>query len=807
MNNNSDNKEKKIEILAPCGSYEILTAAIHAGADACYIGGNSFGARAYAENFDADTIKKAVYYAHLHGVKVYLTVNTLCKQDELPMLYESIRPFYESGGDALIIQDFGVFSYVKKQFPDIAIHCSTQMNVTSCYGAALMKKQGASRVVTAREMSLDEIRTIKEQVDIEVETFVHGAMCYSYSGQCLMSSLAGGRSGNRGRCAQPCRKCYDESYLLSMKDLCSLTDIPKLIEAGIDSLKIEGRMKNAYYVASAVHAYRTIADDYIHGCFDEKKAEALRFELANIYNRGGFTDGYFFRHNGTEMLSKDRPNNQGVCIGNLEGVGNGAIRLRLSKPLYRQDVLEVTTYNKEPLEITSAKDGVPGELVTLNCPKTKSLLKKQPVYRTKCPTIIEHVEADYIQNYKKLPVSMQVTAKIGTPITVSAQLYCKETKHCATVMGDIVEKSNGQNLIEDTVKKPFAQLGNTEYILHAFQLDADTDAFLPAGLLKKLRRAAIEKLEQAVCLAYTRTCPAQLSVESFTTDVTSIRKIREKNNPEQRIFFGIETITQLEILLGEAAAAKIPIYGITVPFHLYEACRKIVGESLRLYVALPHVISTKNGNAFTSFLTDLQNKHGDYLQDSSFSGIYIRNIDSLALASSLNLAKDCELLCDASLYCYNYMAFSYLQSFVQQPLTCMLPRELSVKELNDISDMPICLTLYEYQPVMITANCIQKTKYGCTHENAVCTITDEKKNRFFVKCVCNDCYNVIYNKLPFSILDTYKEPAFHYLHKMGYMIHFTIEREEMIKQVIQTLSNLSDRPIEKTSGHLYRGVL
>ena len=177
MNNNSDNKEKKIEILAPCGSYEILTAAIHAGADACYIGGSSFGARAYAENFDADTIKKAVYYAHLHGVKVYLTVNTLCKQDELPMLYESIRPFYESGGDALIIQDFGVFSYVKKQFPDIAIHCSTQMNVTSCYGAALMKKQGASRVVTAREMSLDEIRAIKEQVDIEVETFVHGAMC------------------------------------------------------------------------------------------------------------------------------------------------------------------------------------------------------------------------------------------------------------------------------------------------------------------------------------------------------------------------------------------------------------------------------------------------------------------------------------------------------------------------------------------------------------------------------------------------------------------------------------------------------
>ena len=212
----------KIEVLAPCGSYDILVAAVHAGADACYIGGNSFGARAYAENFDTDTIRKAVRYAHLHGVRVYLTVNTLVKEEEFADLYAYIKPFYEVGGDALIIQDLGVFDYVRKQFPDIAIHCSTQMNITSRYGAAMMRRQGATRVVTAREMSLAEIRDIKEHVDVEIETFVHGAMCYSYSGQCLMSSLAGGRSGNRGRCAQPCRKCYDGSYLLSMKDMCTL---------------------------------------------------------------------------------------------------------------------------------------------------------------------------------------------------------------------------------------------------------------------------------------------------------------------------------------------------------------------------------------------------------------------------------------------------------------------------------------------------------------------------------------------------------------------------------------------------------
>ena len=294
-----NNKHSKIEVLAPCGDYDILIAAVHAGADACYIGGNSFGARAYATNFDEETIKQAVTYAHLHGVKVYLTVNTLLKQEELPALYEYIQPFYEIGGDALIIQDLGVFSYVREQFPDIAIHCSTQMNITSRYGAEFMKQQGATRVVTAREMSLAEIRAIKEHVDIEVETFVHGAMCYSYSGQCLMSSLAGGRSGNRGRCAQPCRKCYDKSYLLSMKDMCALSLIPKLMDAGIDSLKIEGRMKSVHYVASVVSAYRKAIDL----CWQDPEhftvPQSLRAELDKVSHRP-YTTGFALRKTGPE---------------------------------------------------------------------------------------------------------------------------------------------------------------------------------------------------------------------------------------------------------------------------------------------------------------------------------------------------------------------------------------------------------------------------------------------------------------------------------------------------------------------------
>ena len=791
-----NNKHSKIEVLAPCGDYDILIAAVHAGADACYIGGNSFGARAYATNFDEETIKQAVTYAHLHGVKVYLTVNTLLKQEELPALYEYIQPFYEIGGDALIIQDLGVFSYVREQFPDIAIHCSTQMNITSRYGAEFMKQQGATRVVTAREMSLAEIRAIKEHVDIEVETFVHGAMCYSYSGQCLMSSLAGGRSGNRGRCAQPCRKCYDKSYLLSMKDMCALSLIPKLMDAGIDSLKIEGRMKNAYYVASTVHAYRTIVDDCLHGKFDPKKAEALTFELANIYNRGGFSDGYFFHHNGAEMISKDRPNNQGVAIGSLERVEKGTITLRLSEAVYRQDVLELTTKNGEAVEITSSKDGTPGQHLTLNCPKTKLLQKEQTVYRTKCPKILQHVQDDYINSYKKLPISVSVTARIGAPLTAIVTCELDNQTYTATCTDMLVVKSKQGETTIETVKKPLAQLGNTEYELASFTCNLDTCAFLPNGVLKKLRRALLAALEAEIAKAHTRVAGKQLSwdtvYESMITKSPANASDTQSSKQEQMIFSAV-TQEQLRIILEELPHVESPVTGITMPLALYNQCRNMIPDSIRLYAELPPVIHDR-------FCVDLQ--------ESGIRGIYIRNIDALAILASQKLPEDCVILCDASLYCYNRLAHAFIRRFfADTDISFLTPRELKLEELDALAGEPLCLTLYEYQPVMLTANCLQKTKYGCKKEPVTLTVTDEMGNRFFARTNCDDCYNIIYNKVPYSILDKYKEPAFSRLHPRGYLVRFTIENEQQVRRILQILSGKSYDSYEKTGGHLYRGVL
>ncbi len=263
------------ELLAPAGSYDSLKAAVSAGADAVYLGGSRFGARAYADNFSEDELCRAIRYAHLHSCNLYLTVNTLLKDQELEELGTYLRPYYETGLDGVIVQDLGVVSYIRDYFPELPVHASTQMTILGAGGAAFLKELGVTRIVTARELSLEEIREIHETVDIEIESFIHGALCYCYSGQCLFSSMLGGRSGNRGRCAQPCRLPYqvkaggkvlnssEEAYLLSPKDMCTIELLPKILEAGVCSLKIEGRMKRPEYTAGVVRIYRKYLDRYL----------------------------------------------------------------------------------------------------------------------------------------------------------------------------------------------------------------------------------------------------------------------------------------------------------------------------------------------------------------------------------------------------------------------------------------------------------------------------------------------------------------------------------------------------------------
>lgn len=300
-------RNKDFELLAPAGNLEIFKGVIESGADAVYVGGSMFGARAYANNFTEEELLEAIDFAHLRGVKVYLTVNTLIKNSELSKLYDYLLVYYKRGLDAVIVQDIGVVKAIHEYFPSMEIHTSTQMTVTGADGVRFLSQFGVTRVVMAREVSLAEMKRIHEETGMELEAFVHGALCYSYSGQCLFSSILGGRSGNRGRCAQPCRLPYTvegkkDEYILSLKDMCGIKALDKLHDAGVYSLKIEGRMKQLEYACGVVKYYRSYIDS-------KKPVSDADYErIKALGNRCGFTDRYYFDHNGSDMVTYVKPN-------------------------------------------------------------------------------------------------------------------------------------------------------------------------------------------------------------------------------------------------------------------------------------------------------------------------------------------------------------------------------------------------------------------------------------------------------------------------------------------------------------------
>ncbi len=327
------NDSLNCELLSPAGDADCLYAAAAAGADAVYAASDRFGARAYASNFTEDEFIHAIDYMHMLGKKLYLTLNTLIKEREFESVYAFIKPFYAEGLDGVIVQDMGIVRYLLREFPGLPVHASTQMSVTSAYGAGYLQKTGVARVVTARELSISEIREIHQKCDIEIESFIHGAMCCAYSGQCLMSSMLGGRSGNRGRCAGPCRQPYsagniNQKYILSLKDMCTVDILPDLIEAGVCSLKIEGRMKAPAYVSGVTGIYRKYLDIYKRNGREGYSVEQSdRDALTRLYSRGGISTGYYGRRNGSSMVTVVKP---GYISSYEEKDVPGRIRLKIS---------------------------------------------------------------------------------------------------------------------------------------------------------------------------------------------------------------------------------------------------------------------------------------------------------------------------------------------------------------------------------------------------------------------------------------------------------------------------------------------
>lgn len=430
------------ELLAPAGSYESLRAAICAGADAVYVGGVSFGARAYANNLTEEEMIDAIQKVHLKGCKLYLTVNTLLKEKELEkQLYEYLLPFYREGLDAVIVQDLGVLQFIRTHFPGLAIHASTQMTITGVDGARMLSELGASRIVTARELSLSEIKEIHKIVDIEIESFVHGALCYSYSGQCLFSSILGGRSGNRGRCAQPCRLPYQtemfpgkEAYLLSPRDLCTIGKLPQIIESGVYSLKIEGRMKKPEYTAGVVSIYRKYLDFYLEGKKDISVSKEDQAHLFELYNRGTFTQGYYFQHNGRDMMF-------------FEG-------------------------------------------------RTKE--------NEKSIAFSEEIKKDYVGRIPKTSLKGHVTIRKGLPAEIETEVHIKGNRYVFSVKGEIAAKAQKQPLTIETIQKQIGKTGNTPFEFSSLTVDTDGESFLSVTSLNELRRKGLSGLMGCIRETYLR---------------------------------------------------------------------------------------------------------------------------------------------------------------------------------------------------------------------------------------------------------------------------------------------------------------
>ena len=808
------------EVLAPAGTYECFRAAINAGADAVYLGGSMFGARAFAGNFEEAELIKAIRTAHLYGRKVYLTVNTLLRNDELEKLVQYVKPYYEEGLDAVIVQDYGVFAVLREAFPGLDLHASTQMTITGKYGAQLLKDMGAARVVPARELSANEIRDIYDNVDVEIESFVHGALCYCYSGQCLLSSMIGGRSGNRGRCAQPCRLTYSangisEKYLLSPKDMCTIEAVPDILDAGVYSLKIEGRMKSPEYVAGVSYAYRKYVDMYLEKGRDGYRVEEQDIrQLMDLYNRGGFCKGYYYAQNDKSMMTFDRPNHQGIVIGNIK---NG--ELILSQEVNPGDVLEFPD-GSEYTTPTGKKSG------RLALPKgvLKNPKNGAAVYRTRNNELLGQLRAGYIDNDIKIPVRMEIFLKSGERACLKLLSGDKEL----VVYGDVLEPSDKRPAVREDVVKQLKKLGGTAFSSDEGSIVTDIQGspFVPVRLLNDLRRNALEELESMLLSGYKRNheymkVQALMTAGVLEADAAQCNAACEAGLTERRDYSeGQHDITvqvmnkeQLETVLRTAHNNVSRIYistelsGIDGAIMMkgmvdeYNAGISANNRKIEVYMAMPYIFRDRAVTLFERKLEDVK--------AAGFDGMLIRSPDELGYIREKGLYElyAGRVVADYDVYTYNKAAFDeYIRLGIHD---FTLSEELNAGQLRglcrSVQDRNIYLEklVYGYLPLMVTAGCTLKytSKDKPCGRPGVYYLTDRKGKQLAALNSCSYCYNLIYNSVPEYLLDKPDE-----IRNMGVealRLSFSIEGADEVENIMKMNA---DSVKAYTRGHYNRGV-
>ncbi|OPX86673.1 MAG: putative protease YhbU precursor [Pelotomaculum sp. PtaB.Bin104] len=714
----------KPELLAPAGAWEALVAAVQNGADAVYLGGKLYSARESAGNFDRQELERAIEYAHVRGVKVYVTVNTLLSDQELPEAARFLHFLQQAGADAVILQDPGLIRLARKAIPELPLHASTQMTVHNIPAARLLKAAGMKRIVLARELSLEAIRGIVRQGGAEVEVFIHGALCVCYSGQCLMSSLIGGRSGNRGRCAQPCRLSYilvnEENrqlaspgevgdHLLSPRDLNLSAHLPDLVKSGITSFKIEGRMKRPEYVATVVRVYRSLLDRALTGAHYAVAPAEMR-ELAQIFNRD-FTTGYFYGRPGRELMSYKRPNNRGVRLGRIKGFDRNSrlAEVALEEPLRVGDGIEVWVTKGgraagEVHRIVSGGKNVErapaGATVSLEIPGR--VFPGDRVFKTHDADLMERARETFTsaREHRKFPLLFEVFARAGEPLKLKATDPAGLTGEAETASPAQVAQTRPLTL--EYLRKQLGRLGNTPFELAELRCELDGPVMAPVAEINEVRRTALARLEERKLAAVKKEPVPEAVFRSRLAGALSTQPVKRPDpvkSPDLAV-----AVTELSALKAAVRAGAGMVYFGGERYHSrvpvtpddIRAGMDICSQAgARFILSSPRILQDDDLDWFCRLL--------EKVDGPQLAGVQAGNLGLLKKAGELT---DKTIYADFSLNVFNAEAAAFLAEAGAGQIT--LSPELTldqIRALVRLLSVPAEVIVHGALPLMVTEYC------------------------------------------------------------------------------------------------------
>lgn len=757
-----------IDLLSPVGNFDCLKAAVQNGANSVYFGADLFSARAYASNFDLEELEKAIIYAKTRGVKTNLTLNTLIKDDEFDDAFELAKKAYEFGIDAIIVQDLGLAKQLINHFPDLDIHASTQMTVHNLQGVLKLQELGFKRVVLSRELSLQEIEYICKNSDVEIECFIHGALCISYSGQCLFSSMVGARSGNRGKCAQPCRLPYqlmendieiDKGHLLSTRDLCGLDYIPSLINAGVTCLKIEGRMKNPEYVATVTRIYRKYIDLAEKSFFqnDYKVDESDRKILLQAFNRGMSSTGHLSDEPNRNLIFKDKPNNMGLFLGKVQkyNKNKGYITVKLQEPIEIGDTVslekESGSYNISELMIKdkNIKDTKIGQTVTIGRMKGNINLGDN-IYKISSKKLNSIAHESINGEHRKVPLNCTISIKHNEPLKIRIKYDTNLSKsssyldiysnldisYSSNVMPEIAQN---RPLEKDTV---IAQINKTTDSIFEFaniDVDLDSDIFLPkfSATLNELRRNV---LNLAYDFAVSNVKRNSLDCSPDTID--SNCKVNGNTNSSKTISVLLNILnTDFDYSNLEGFNnVYIPLKYFTIK--KYNEILKVLEQKFNVYIYMPTIIKSNYRNLF---FNNIEKTISNY----DIKGFVISNISNLKLLENVLTCNDFELIANYTFNIFNLYSVNELKNLGINRFT--VSPESTKEIIDNLCNSSLCcnylpseLIVYGKTPLMNMNYCVLGKTNKCY---PTCSSKCMSGNSYYLKDRLNMKFRILFDNI------------------------------------------------------------